>query len=168
MRIPRARWTKDQPPRLAFVLPTPVAEICQALPDRLRELLIHPERSPQVIDRLFPRTHETEVDEREHRRLLGESLLERRRDQVEAYAELIAAAEPLRLQRGLRLLLPRASIDLFMRVTNDYRLLLATEMGIEDNEWQLDASLFQDRQREFVELVWLSGIQEILLEALTQ
>lgn len=119
----------DGHPRWRLRVPALEASILAGLPDRLEDLLTHPERNARIIARLFPRAHDDETDNLEYRRLLGDSLFDSRREMVGQVRSMLGAAravgDSLHLELGPR------EIDVWLRFVNDARLMLATDLGVD-------------------------------------
>jgi hypothetical protein len=150
------RWTLHLPPAEAALL--------AALPEQLGKLLAHPDENRRIIDRLFPASYADAAQEREHRALLGASLLESRRELVAAVRGFLATGQ--RTARGLRLTLAEGSADLLLRFLNDMRLVLATELGVEENLGKLTVAPGDPDAPRYALLVYLGGLESILVEAL--
>lgn len=138
----------------------------QALPTRLREVLLDPESAPRVIDRLFPPAHEDAMEDAEHRRLLGRSLYHERLEALERYESSFQGAELDPLTDFHELTLGAAELDVWLHVLNDLRLLIATELDIRDNDWFEQGPRNSEDAIRFQLLASLSAVQEILLAAL--
>ncbi len=127
------------------------------VPKKLKDLFLQPDRSPAVIDRLFPPTYDDADAEEEHRRLLGETLIERRKEGLECFTAILDRAN------NGRLVASTAEINLLLQVLNDYRLMLGVEMNLTDNDWSSDARLFFRHPRKFAEMAFASALQEEMI-----
>lgn len=142
------------------------ASVVAGVPDRLVAAFADPERNRKVIGRLFPPAFDrSEAEQDAHRALLGSMLLDERRAAVAATRKLIASGESG--LRGLTLRLTAQELETCLMVINDYRVLLATELDIRDNDWVERGPARIDDHRSFLELVVLSGIEECFLEGLS-
>jgi hypothetical protein len=150
------RWTLHLPPAEFALL--------ASLPDQLAKLLANPDQNRRVIDRLFPASYADAAQEQEHRALLGASLLENRKELVQGVRALFAAGQ--RGQRELRLVLGEGSSDLLLRFLNDMRLVLATDLGIDRNIGQITVSPGDPDAPRYAMLVYLGGLESLLVEAL--
>src|SRR5690348_13286490 len=103
------RWTLQLPPL--------EAKLVSSLPQQLSDLLNTPGGNRRVIDRLFPPVYADAAEEAEHRQLLGDSLLEARRELLSAVRAQLAASP--RDKKGLRLEFDEAGMDLWLRFLND-------------------------------------------------
>ncbi|MAG56386.1 MAG: hypothetical protein CMJ83_08860 [Planctomycetes bacterium] len=151
-------------PHFRIILDVGERAVLQGLPERLETLLLHPDRSPKVIDRLFPPAHHDPDREREHRELIGSTLFEERRESLKAFAATLAIPPDGPL---VTLDVDLATINLWLHVVNDFRLLLATELGIEDNDYHERPPEDPDAYESFVLLEHLSSLQYMLLEAVS-
>jgi hypothetical protein len=152
---PRA-WTLELPPIEATLV--------RGLPDRLAELLAHPERNQRVIDRLFPPSYADPEEQRVNRRLLGASLLSERREMLDAVRTSLAGAATSR--RGALLQLDEAGMDLWLRFVNDVRLVLATELGLDRNLGEVQVRPDDPDAPRYTLLVYLGALESLLVEAL--
>lgn len=151
-----ARWRLSwEPVEAAIVL---------SLPAQLAALLAHPEGNRRVIDRLFPCAYADPREQEEHRRLLGASLLDARREMLSAIEALFAGATRGRTGTCTVVLDPR-SIDLLMRFLNDVRLVLATDLGIETNLDQARVPPSHPDAARHALLDYLGHVQSILVDA---
>ena len=150
--------------RLRVHLEAPEWTVVRRLPEQLREVLLDPERSPKVIDRLFPITHAHDPEaEAEHRRLLGQSLFDQRLEVLRAFEKSCDQAEPR--GKGCVVELDEPRLDLWLHVINDVRLMLATELNIQDNLWFDEQMLDASQGASYFQLMILSALQEMLLRA---
>jgi len=132
---------------------------------RLREILLHPERSRKVIDRLFPPAHLDDAEaQREFRRLMGETLLQTRLAAMAEFEKTLARADSDELPARLKLTEEEA--NLWLHVINDMRLMLALELGITENDWELDPPQDAADVPAFVMLLELTDMQHHLIEVL--
>jgi hypothetical protein len=66
--------------------------------------------------------------------------------------------------RNVALLLTAADIDILLRVTNDLRLMTATELDIQDNGWSDRPPEKVEDFQAYVSLCFVSVLQEVLLQ----
>ena len=151
-----ARWTLSLPPVEAALV--------ASLPDQLAALLADPDQNKRIIDRLFPQSYVDAEQEREHRGMLGRSLLEERREMVTAVRAVLAGGA--RSRRSLALLLDAAGLDLLLRFINDTRLVLATELGVDRNLADIVVDPASPDAPRFTLLVYLGGLEALIVEAL--
>lgn len=150
--------------RLCLELPLMEGALFGSLPARLERVLTDPGSHRRVLERLFPPSYSDAGQERENRRLLGGALLDGRRELLRGIKSLIVAAESG--PEGLRVVLGDAEADLLLRFVNDLRLLLATELGLEKNLGEVDLSPDDPAAPQYSLLVWLGGLESIMLDAL--
>ena len=126
-------------------------------------MLKDPDANRRIVDRLFPASYSDPAEQKEHRRLLGSSLLQDRQ-QMLADVKAALAAVP-RTGHGLELTLDAAAVDLLLRFINDVRLLLATELGIDKNIDQLEISPTDKDAPKYTLLVYLGGLEALIVDA---
>jgi hypothetical protein len=152
-------------PRVLVSLHPAEQQMLVNLRQSVRHALTHPQESEKILARLFPITHREDPDEeREHRRLLGESMLESRLEALDRFEATLHRATPKSGQFHVELSM--AEVDLWLHVVNDMRLLLATELNIRDNNWLEQGVEDLADLMKFHFLAALSGMQEALLQAL--
>jgi hypothetical protein len=152
---PAGRWVLELPPVEAALV--------GRLPDRLAAVLKDPDANRRIVDRLFPASYSDPAEQKEHRRLLGSSLLQDRQ-QMLADVKAAFAAVP-RTGHGLELTLDAAAVDLLLRFINDVRLLLATELGIDKNIDQIKISPTDKDAPKYTLLVYLGGLEALIVDA---
>jgi hypothetical protein len=152
---PAGRWVLELPPV--------EASLVAKLPERLAAVLKDPDANRRIVDRLFPASYTDPAEQREHRRLLGSSLLQDRQQMLADVRAALASAP--RAGQGLELTLDAASLDLLLRFVNDVRLLLATELGIDKNLDQLQVSPTDKDAPRYTLLVYLGGLEALLVDA---
>jgi hypothetical protein len=141
------------------------ASLMTSLPDQLEALLANPESNRRVIARLFPISYDDPEEEALSRQLLGNSLLDDRRETVAAFREHLAGGK--RKPGSLELKLDVQSVDLWLRFMNDMRLILATDLGIEENLDEDSVQLGPEHPDapKYALLEYLGGVEAILIEA---
>ena len=154
---PARRWVLELPPV--------EASLVGRLPERLAAVLKDPDANRRIVDRLFPASYTDPDEQKEHRRLLGSSLLQDRQQMLADVKATLAAAP--RSGQGLELSLDAATLDLLLRFINDVRLLLATELGIDKNLDQLSVSPTDKDAPKYTLLVYLGGLEALLVDAVT-
>jgi hypothetical protein len=148
--------------RLFLQLEVDEMKLLKSLRQRLRHLLLDPNRAPKVIDRLFPASHLKDAKaEAEHRRLVGETMFERRLEALDRFEETLKRAD-----RHRRLELSAAEADLWLHVLNDIRLVLGTELDIRDNDWRRHPPRSRAEAQSYAFLIKMTILQETMLEAL--
>ena len=151
-------------PRWSLTFEAVEATVIGALPARLAALLGDPDGNRRIIDRLFPPAYADAEQEREHRKLLSESLLEARQQMLSDVTALLAGARRKR-SGALRLQLVPAGLDLLLRFLNDVRLVLATGLGIEKNLQDERVSPSHPDAPRYALLEYLGHVESILVEA---
>jgi hypothetical protein len=149
--------------RWSLELPAVEAAVLLSLPDRLEAVLADPDGNRRIVDRLFPASYSDADEERENRRLLGGSLLDARREMLADVRGALAGGR--RRRRGLVLELAPGGIDLLLRFINDIRLLLATDLGIEQNLGELTIDPGHPEAPKYTLLVYLGGLEGLLVDA---
>lgn len=145
-------------------LPPLEAKLVAGLPEQLSDLLNTPGGNRRVIDRLFPPTYADAREEAEHRQLLGDSLLEARRELLAAVRAQLASAA--RDRSGTKLEFDEAGLDLWLRFLNDIRLVLATDLGIEKNLSETKVPRGHPDAARHSLLVYLTGLEAALVDSL--
>jgi len=163
-RIERAPGGEGAAPRWKLSLPPLEAALFVALPDQLAALLADPDQNRRVIDRLFPTSYSDAEQEREHRALLGASLMQERRDMVAGVRAALAGAR--RGKAGLKVELDGAGLDLLLRFINDTRLVIATDLGVDKNLSDMAVDPASPDAPKFTLLVYLGGLEAAIVEAL--
>ena len=155
----------DGPPAGRWVLELPPVEasLVGRLPERLAAVLKDPDSNRRIVDRLFPASYSDPAEQKEHRRLLGSSLLQDRQQMLADVKATLSAAP--RGGQGLQLTLDAAALDLLLRFINDVRLLLATELGIDKNLDQLSVSPTDKDAPKYTLLVYLGGLEALIVDA---
>lgn len=160
----RIEATEGQPPgHWTLELPPLEASLIAKLPERLAAVLKDPDGNRRIVDRLFPPSYTSASEQREHRRMLGSSLLQDRQQMLADVRAALAAAP--RTPQGLRLPLDAASLDLLLRFVNDVRLLLATELGIDKNIGEIEVAPTDKDAPKYTLLIYLGGLEALLVDA---
>ncbi len=150
--------------RWLLQLPAAEAALLTALPEQLARLLASPERNRRLIARLFPASYSDPAQEKEHRALLGSSLLDSRRELLQEVRMLFASGT--RHRKGLRIRLSPAGADQLLRFVNDMRLVLATDLGVEKNLGELTIAADDPNAPKYALLVYLGGLESALVDML--
>ena len=148
-----------------WVLELPLVEfsLVAKLPERLAAVLKDPDANRRIVDRMFPASYSDPAEQREHRRLLGSSLLQDRQQMLADVRATLASAP--RTSHGHELTLDAASVDLLLHFVNDVRLLLATELCIDKNLDQIQVSPTDPDAPKYTLLVYLGGLEALLVDA---
>lgn len=151
----------------SVVLDTDSAEALTDLPRRLRDLLTRPDVSKQVTARLFPRVYKDAAEEEEYRRLLGDELLRRKIDSVKLFEDTLQNRKAV-LVRGtdaVELTVKPEEFELWLGFVNDMRLVLGTELDIQEDGWSENFDPTNPKANDFALLHYLSWLEEELLRA---
>ncbi|MHC5209209.1 MAG: DUF2017 family protein [Planctomycetota bacterium] len=146
-------------------LPTLEAALVLSLPDRVEAVLSHPEQNRRLIDRLFPASYSDPREEREHRELLGASMLDERQAMLAGVRKALSSAT--RDRKGMTLSLDVRGVDQFLRFVNDLRLMISTELGIETNLSELSVDPKDPDAPRYSLLVYLTGLEALLVDAVS-
>lgn len=139
--------------------------IIEALPDQLEALLADPDGNRRVIERLFPPQRDRREDEAADRALLGRALLDSRRELLAGFRALLGRGR--RDDQGLHLDLEAAQMDLVLRFANDVRMVLSTDLGIEDNLGEAPpVAMGPSDSAKWALLEYLGGLEALLVDAL--
>jgi uncharacterized protein DUF2017 len=140
-----------------YVLRLPEEEraLLRFLPDELRSLLVAAPDEPE-LRRLFPQAYEDAADEAAYRELMGNELLEGRRQALQVLAET-AEAERLTGEQA----------QAWLTALNDLRLVLGTRLEVTDESLLEGLAEDDPRAPELALYAYLSWLQEQLIEALS-
>ncbi len=132
-----------------------------SIPATLRSVIEDPENHKEANQRLFPKAYADHADDLEYTRLVGEDRKNSARAKIAVFEKTLLASDA---GQGA-ISIPHDHIDPFLSVLNDLRLLLAIEIGIEDESWEetLDESSFEDSRITIFHI--LGAIQHHLLDA---
>jgi hypothetical protein len=136
-------------------LPDEERALLRFLPDDLRSLLDAAPDEPD-LRRLFPPAYEDAQDEAAYRELMGNELLEGRRQALRVLAET-AQAERLTGEQA----------QAWLTALNDLRLVLGTRLGVTDDSLLEGLTENHPRAPELALYAYLSWLQEQLVEALS-
>jgi hypothetical protein len=149
---PRIEWTREGDLRVR--LSQAERDLLRDLPAELRRLLeVNPE-DPSAR-RLFPPAFEGDQDaEQEYRRLMRDELLAGRREALRVLEET-ADRESL----------TREELDAWLGALNDLRLVLGTRLGVTEELYEEALDPEDPQARETALYVYLTWLQEQLVEA---
>ena len=154
---------------IRIVLRADLAEAMRTLPERLREVLERPDVSQRVAARLFPKAHDDPAEEAEYRRLVGTDLIKKKLAGLGAFEASLDRLKPRRWRSGSsELFLRPDEVDAWLGFINDMRLLIGTELGIEDETWQSKFDARHPHAADFALLHFLSWLEQLLVEALSR
>lgn len=159
--MPRVRRAKGG--GLVISMDPEEALVLQALPARLREVLDRRDFKDRIVQRLFPCAHRDPQREAEHRKLLGDELLQRKLDGIRAFESTLSS--PKVKGRRVEVAVEAGQFDLWLGFVNDMRLLLATELDIDEDFWKQPLEPSDPRAPEMALLHYLSWLEEELLRA---
>lgn len=136
------------------------ASILGWLLDELRGIVAAVDGTDDVWHRLYPDAYDEPADAAEYRSMTEAPLRSDRLERIDACrAELASGEAVLRLDAG--------SGDRWLRVLNDVRLALGTQLGITE-DWDHEADPDDPAQFPHAAYVWLTGAQDALVRALSR
>lgn len=140
------------------------ALILRELPSRLRDLLGRKDATDRVTRRLFPAAYSDPDKDREYRRLLGDDLRQRKLAGVDTFERTMTQ---IRLRgRRVEVLVRPEDFDLWVGFVNDMRILIATELEIEDDDWgEQEPDPDDPHGDDFILLQYLSWLEDELISA---
>ena len=155
---------KDNDGSCTVSLPKDDALLFEVLPQRLRSLLDQPDFSNRMAQRLFPPAYRDDPDrEAEYRRLLGDDLAQRKREHIRAFERTLE--DCTRTGQRVEIHIEASEYELWLGFVNDMRLMLAVELGIEEEGWGEHFDPTHPKAGEMALLHHLSWLQEELLAA---
>jgi hypothetical protein len=140
-----------------------------SVPDLLERVLTDPTLSPKIVDRLFPPAFPGNLaEEAKHRRLLGTSMYETRRENLRTFKTLLQRSVPkLRRMRRVQVLhLMATDLRIIVHVINDLRILLGTQLNIVNNDWRQHLPDTPEETAAFLQFIRLGDIQSDLVQTL--
>jgi hypothetical protein len=150
---------------LRIALNPDFASTLQELPERLRRVLVRSDFADRVTRRLFPRAYQEEEEEKEaeYRKLLGDDLLKHKLESVKAFEHTLKSWEEVRGEVHLNL--AADDFELWLGFVNDMRIVLGTELDIQDDSWERDFDPSHPQAEDMALLHCLGWLEELLLEA---
>jgi len=144
-------------------LPLEDAEVLRSLPGRLRRLLETPDSKDKVLQRLFPPAYLDAKKQAEYEALVGGALRGRKLECVKAFEATLGRwkVEGQRVDVSIS----GEEFELWLGFVNDMRLMIGTELDIEDDDWNLHPDPSHPRAPEFALLDYLTWLEESLLRA---
>ena len=139
------------------------AAVLKELPGRLRQVLGRSDFTDRVTRRLFPKAYDDEEMEAEYRHLLGEDLRQRKLENVKAFEHTLKNWKAS--QRQVHVRIGPGDFELWLGFINDMRLVLGTELDIQDDSWERDFDPAHPHAEEMQLLDCLGWLQEALLQA---
>jgi hypothetical protein len=153
--LPRRRIDRARDGSIALRLPSAERELLASLPDELRTLLDDAPDDPS-LRRLFPPAYEDDGSEREYRDLTRDALLSGRLRALETIKRTAAADR-----------LDEAESKAWLTGLNDLRLVLGSRLDVTESFSLSALSPRHPQAREYAVYVYLSYLQEQLVEALS-
>ena len=158
MRVRRAKSGA-----LTLTLPHVEALVLRELPARLRAVLERGEFRDRLAERLFPRAYREEGREAEYRKLVGDEIVARKLEGVKAFEESLAACRPRR--KEVEITITPEQFQLWLGFVNDMRLLLGTELDVDESFFQAPFDPAHPRAPDVALLYYLGWLEEELLRA---
>lgn len=152
--LPRRRIDRARDGSIALRLPSAERELIGALPGELRALLADAPDDPS-LRRLFPTAYEDAGSEREYRELTHDALVAGR---LQALETIERTAEADRLDE--------AEAQAWLTGLNDLRLVLGSRLDVTESLSLSSLSPRHPQAREYAVYVYLSYLQEQLVQAL--
>jgi hypothetical protein len=139
-----------------FFLPAAERELLLQLRAELLSMLASAPDDPS-LERLFPPAYDDRRRNAEYRRLMAEELMDGRRHAFDVM-EATAGQE--------KLTAPEA--EAWLRALTDLRLVLGTRLGVRDDTFSEGLDLSDPRAPELAVYGYLSWLQEMLVEAVSE
>ncbi len=139
-----------------FLLPPAERELLLQLRAELLSLLDSAPDDPSLA-RLFPPAYDDSRRDAEFRRLMADELMDGRR---EAFDVMEATAGQEKLTTG--------QAEAWLRALTDLRLVLGTRLGVRDDTFAEGLDLADPRAPELAVYGYLSWLQEMLVEAVSE
>ena len=139
------------------------ALLLRSLPARLREVLGRTGAGDRLLGRLFPPAYAHPEREAEYRRLLGDDLIRRKLECIDAFEKTLSS-----WKTGLftvTVTIPPEEFELWLGFVNDMRLVLGIELDIRDESWETSFDPAHPQARDLALLHWLSWLEDELLRA---
>ena len=156
------RIGRDRDGAYVLSLPKQLMPLLRDLPLRLRDVLERPEFADRVTRRLFPVAYaDPELDD-EYRALLGDDLKKRKLAQVDILEHALTDSKSKLLSDRVRI--AEQDFDAVLGCINDLRLVLGTEIGIENDNYE-GPPPGDPREEDFAVYQLLTIIQGGLLQA---
>ena len=142
-------------------------DVLRELPQRLRSVLERPDVAEKVAARLFPKAYSDPKEEAEYRRLLGKDLLRKKLESVKVFERTLKRWEPVKLdkRKAVEVTVRPEELELWLGFVNDMRLVLGTELDIQDESWGQHFDPDHPQAQDMALLHYLSWLEEELLAA---
>jgi hypothetical protein len=157
----RARRKKDG--TVTVSLGPDEACLLRALPARLRAILERADVADRVLKRLFPPAYRDAKKEAEYKELLGRDLLRRKLESVDTFEKTLKNWTVHK--DHVTVTIRPVEYDLWLGFVNDMRLVLGTELDIQDDNWSSTFNPFHPQAEDMALLHYLSWLEEQLLGA---
>jgi Domain of unknown function (DUF2017) len=158
MRVRRAKSGA-----LTLSLPHVEALVLRDLPARLRAVLEREAFRDRLVERLFPRAYREEASEAEYRKLVGDELVARKLEGVKTFEETLAACRQRR--KEVEITITPEQFQLWLGFVNDMRLLLGTELDVDESFFKQPFDPGHPRAADVALLYYLGWLEEELLRA---
>lgn len=135
-----------------------------ALPDRIRELLESMDPDSRAIQRLFPSASSDEDVNREFQELAAQDIRERKLENLKIFEDTLSSARREKIVGMVFVKITAEEFEYWIGFLNDMRLLLGTELGIDNDAWDAQQSFAETGDERIVTYVYLSYLQEQLLD----
>ena len=136
----------------------------EGLADELRALLDEMDADSPAIQRLFPRASSDDAVNREFHDLAAQDIRERKMENLEIFEKTLGGARKERLVKLVFLKITAEEFEYWIGFLNDMRLLLGTELGIENDGWDALAAYEATGDERIVLYDYLGGLQGSLLQ----
>ena len=150
----RRRFERAGRGEVRLRLPRTERAVLRSLPAELRSLLADEPEDP-TLERLFPPAYEDAEDESEYRKLMHDELLDGRRQALAVVEETVEHDR-----------LSAEQAQAWLTALNDLRLVLGTRLGVTEEMFLEAVDPRDPRAPEMALYVYLSWLQEQLVEAL--
>ena len=138
--------------------------LLKQLPGMLRSVLEEMDADSPAVQRLFPAaSFDAEVN-REFQELAAQGIRDRKEECLVAFEQSLADA---RVEVEVRLVFLKVTAEQFemwIGFLNDMKLLIATEIGIEDDEWDATEAYEQTGDERIVLFDYVGSMQFSLLQ----
>ena len=143
-------------------------DLLKEMPAQLRDLIEDPDFTKRAVARLLPAAYEDPEINQEFMTYAGDDIRDRKLEHVAAFEKHLADATTDRLKREFVVRLDNEDIDHWLGFTNDMRLMVGTDLGIDSNTWYEENAerLAEDRRLWLYE--FLTQLQSLLLYSLEE
>jgi hypothetical protein len=138
--------------------------LLRSLPERLRALLAKKDFKHRMVERLFPAAYRDKARQAEYERLVGDDLRRRKLAAVDAFERTLD--EWKARGKTVRVTVLPQEFDLWLGFVNDMRLLIATSLDIQQNDWSRSFDPEHPQAEDMLLLHFLSWIEESVLNSM--